>query len=388
MRSVSCAAALLVLGCTNFDREDRVEDMRVLAVRTEPAEILYSPLHLVSPAERPPFFPLPTVDVQVEVFAFDPRGGRTSLSVQMCPEGAGDSTCRLYDPEEDINKEPERARDAVREVLTPRRVESTIGDDVTPVGRLLPAMFDYTFSPAVIDFFIRDDDDGNPIPSIFPLLPRFVVQAENLDQSAPEVVKERAFKRIPVVLDLTSPDLPPEVSADLARALGITLCDARIPDDEFIDQTRARCLERRQPNQNPPFTGFKIEPDPLALAEGVITDAPDLAAGALLAADPGAVIALTPTFLEGAVERYQVISFDIEASQLFILNRVEDLACTWYSTRGEISDTLTALQFGKSLGMTWTLPQSAATGERDSLYLVILDQRGGVAVGEITVVYR
>ena len=48
--------------------------------------------------------PLPSVAVQVEVFAFDPRGGDTRLTLQVCPEGAGDSTCRLYDPGEDIEK--------------------------------------------------------------------------------------------------------------------------------------------------------------------------------------------------------------------------------------------------------------------------------------------
>src|SRR4051812_10926627 len=52
-------------GCTNFPREDRVEDTRVLAIKTEPAEILYSPLFLTPASQRPPGFPLPSVDVNV-----------------------------------------------------------------------------------------------------------------------------------------------------------------------------------------------------------------------------------------------------------------------------------------------------------------------------------
>jgi hypothetical protein len=94
-------------------------------------------------------------------------------------------------------------------------------------------------------------------------------------------------------------------------------------------------------------------------------------------------------FAPGAVERYQVLSFDIEASRITILNRVEDLACNWYSTRGPTSNTLTSLQFTRErLGVLWQLPADAVSGERDSLVLVVLDQRGGTAVAEVTVTYR
>lgn len=400
MRSL-LVLALLAGGCTNFDREDRIEDIRVLAIKTEPPEILYSPLHLTAPATRPPFLPLAPIDVNVEVFAYDPRGGRTSTSVQLCPAGAGDSTCRLYDQEADLLLEPPANRDEIRALLEPQVFQADVAADA-PAGRLQPfaaegTSFGWTLSPAIIDFFIPDSD-GNPVPSIFPLLPRIVVQAENLDLEAPAVLKERAFKRIPVALDLTSPDLPADVVADLAAGLGISLCTAPIPDSIWNQQGRADCLEARRPNKNPVLAGFHLDatPEALALNVGTLTSVdlsvdlapPDI----ILEQAPGDVLHLTPLFtgdLEApnSVERYQVISFDIEASQIIILNRIEDLALSWYSTRGEVSDTLTAEQFGDVLGVSWTLPSEAVAGEQDTIVVVILDQRGGTAVGEITVRY-
>jgi hypothetical protein len=391
---VACAA-LIACACTNFDREDRIEDMRVLAIKTEPAEILYSPLHLLPPASRPPVLPLPDINVRVEIFAYDPRAGRTSSSVQLCPAGAGDSTCRLYEREADLALEPAAHRDELRALLLPHELERAPLE--APAARVAPSVIDWTFSPAVIDFFIPDRD-GNPVPSLFPLLPRIVAQAENLDASAPAVVKERAFKRIPVALDLTSPDLPPDLATDLAAGLGVTLCTAPIPDSVWDEQGRATCLEARSANTNPRLQGFHLDETPEALASnvGTLTDvvvSVDLRERSIVEAIAGDVLHLTPVFgLSGpainSVERYQVVSFDVEASKIIILNRIEDFAVSWYSTRGELSRTLTAEQFTQGLGATWTLPIEAGAGEQDTLVVVVLDQRGGTAVGEIVVTYQ
>ncbi len=382
---------VVAAGCTNFPREDRIEDMRVLAIKTEPAEILYSPLFLTPAAQRPPGFPLPSIDVNVEVFAFDPRGGHVKTTTQLCPAGAGDSTCRLYDPTADLAAEPAAARPDIEALLTQQTVEGDIASDATPVGRVQPSTFTMHFSPAVMDFFIPDASDGTPTPSIFPLLPRFVVQEDNTDADPATVVSERAFKRIPISLDLTSADLPPDVVANLARGLGIELCAAPIPDSEFDKQGRASCLERRVPNNNPGLVGFRLEPDPANLTPDTATDdvvQPDVGVGSVLGVKPGDTIALTPVFTADSVERYQVVSFDVETSKIILLNRVEDLACNWYTTRGNTQGSLTALQFGATLGNVWTLPADAQPGERDSIVMVVLDQRGGTAVGEITVEYQ
>ena len=62
--------------CT-FDEEEKLEDIRILGMRTEPAEIIYSGLYILrGPGEEIPFLPLPTYEVEVDVYAYDPRSRR------------------------------------------------------------------------------------------------------------------------------------------------------------------------------------------------------------------------------------------------------------------------------------------------------------------------
>ncbi len=400
---IALSFATATAGCVDFDLEEQIEDTRVLAIKTEPAEILFSPLYLSPPEQRPPF-PLPTTEVDVEVFAFDPRGGRVVSSMQMCPEGAGDASCRLYDKDfdSDFARLVEPARSEVEGLLEPVVADEVIAVDATPVGRIGPSTFRYTITPGAVDFFQPKDANGQNVPSIFPITPRFAVNVENLtarDDGA-EVFKERAFKRLPLTLDLTDPSLPQEFLGDLARGLGIALCDGPLPepidqdgdgvDDVFVEG-EVDCLHPRVANVNPGFKGFRFESAAVVeeFTAGMLAGEPDLGLGSLLRVSPGGRIAITPVWDDDVVERYQVISFDIEASRLIILNRVEDIACSWYSTRGTVSSGLTSLQFNNDrLGITWDLPTDVAAGDRDSLVLVVLDQRGGTAVGEITVEYR
>ena len=401
--AVIAASSMTTTSCVNFDLAEDLADTRVLAVVTEPAEILFSPLYLTPPQQRPPF-PLPITEVDVEVFAFDPRGGRTNTSIQMCPEDGGDSACRLYDKDADLDfvglLEP--ARSEVEALLRPATFDEDIDDEASALGRIGPSKFHYTITPGAIDFFQTKDDEGNNIPSIFPLLPRFAVAVENETQrdAGAAVFKERAFKRLPLILDLSDPSLPVDFRANLARGAGIALCDSPLPapvdedgdgvDDVFIEGNAA-CLHPRVQNQNPAFKGFRLESTnvPDELSEGMLEGVPDLGLGSLVRAVPGGQLVITPMWDAHAIEHYQVISFDVADSKLIILNRIEDIACNWYATGGKVSSGLTSLQFNNErLGILWDLPTDVEVGERDSLLLVVLDQRGGTAVGEITVEYK
>lgn len=399
------AAAVVVgsgAGCVNFDLEEVFEDTRILGVKLEPAEIFFSPLYLTPPAQRPPL-PLPSTDVDVEIFAFDPRGGRVVTSIQMCPDGT-DSSCRLYDKDADENfaRLTDPARSEVAALLEPAAYEDDIADDATPVGRVGPSTFRYTITPSAIDFFQPKDANGENTPTIFAITPRFAIDVENKTEkdAGADVFHERAFKRLPLGIDLTDPTLPPSFLQDLARNVGITLCDGPLPapvdedgdgvDDVFIEGD-ADCLHPRVPNQNPRVKGFRFESTKIAdeLTQGMLEGEPDVGLGSLVRASPGAQLALTPMWEANAVEHYQVISFDIQSSKLVILNRVEDMACNWYASRGAVSSGLTSMQFNDDrLGIVWSLPTDAKAGERDSIVLVVLDQRGGTGVAEITVEYK
>lgn len=391
-------AAVSGVGCVNFDIEEQFKDTRILAARTTPAEILFSPLFLLPPNQRPPF-PLPAVDVELELFAFDRRGGDVTVTTQLCPEGSGDSSCRLYDKDfdKDFARLVEPAKSEVAALLEPVTANGTIDDDGRTVGRIQPSTFNYTITPGAIDFFQPKNAAGENVPSIFPLLPRFAFEVENLTQkeAGEDVFKERAFKRLPVAIDLGDPNLPASFRSTLASGLGITLCDGPIPSrDEVADEDfegLADCLSPRGPNVNPAVIGFRIESttDADLLTQGTLEGEPDLKNGSLLRVSPGASISVTPMWAPGAVERYQVISFDIETSSITVLNRVEDMACNWYASRGLPSAALTSLEFtDERLGVVWNFPADAKSGERDSLVLVVQDQRGGTTVFDINVEYE
>jgi len=388
--------ALLGTSCVNFDLAEQIEDTRVLAVRNEPAEIMFSPLFLLPAAQRPPL-PLPTTTVQTEVYAYDPRGGQVTLTTQLCPDDGADSSCRLYDKDFDDNfaRLTDPARSEVAALLEPQKTIVDVSTD-SAAGRVA-ATFSYDVTPGVIDFFQPKDANGENAPSIFPVLPRMVVDAENAGQrdANAEVFAERAFKRLPLAMDLADPALGPDFTRNLADGLGIALCESPLPTvDEVADDAfegPAECLAARGPNQNPPLLGFRLESSiiPTDLTQGVLEGEPDLGLTSLLRVSPGGAVAITPVWGPLASERYQVISFDIESSKVVVLNRVEDLACTWYSTRGALSSALTSLEFSDDrLGLVWNLPSDAVSGERDSLVLVVLDQRGGTTVAELNVVYR
>ncbi len=390
-------AVIACASCVDFDLAEQIEDTRILGVRNEPAEIMFSPLFLLPQAQRPPL-PIPTVTVNTEVYAYDPRYGSVTLKTQLCPEGAGDSSCRLYDKDFDRNfaRLTEPTKSEVEALLAPR--ETTIDADQTTAAGRITTSFSYDVTPGVIDFFQPKNAAGDNVPSIFPLLPRMVVAAENSTQkvAGADVFAERAFKRLPLLLDLADPSLGADFTNNLANVFGISLCNAPLPtpeeksDDEF--EGRADCLASRPANRNPPLKGFRIESatTPSQLTEGLLEGEPDLfRMNSVVRVSPGGVLALTPMWQAGASERYQIISFDIESSLITIINRQEDLACTWYSTRGTVSEDITAKEFTNNrYGIIWNLPPDARSGERDSLVLVVLDQRGGTTVGEVNVEYR
>jgi hypothetical protein len=385
--------------CVNFDLEEQFTDTRILGARTSPAEIMFSPLFLLPANQRPPL-PIPNVDVEVELFAFDSRGGEVTVSTQMCPDDASDASCRLYDKafDENFARLVDPAKSEVEALLTPVVSEPTaIADDVDPVGRVTPSTFQYTITSGAIDFFQPKNAAGENVPSIFSLLPRVAFQVENITErdAGADIFKERAFKRLPLSIDLADPSLPDSFKNTLANSLGIRLCGATLPTvDEVSDEDfagGADCLYSRGANVNPAAIGFRLESttDPALLSEGMLEGVPDLGVGSLVRASPGGTIALTPMWEAGAVERYQVLSFDIASSKLTIENRVEDMACTWYSSRGFLNGGQTSLEFTDNrLGAVWTLPTDAKAGERDSIVMVANDQRGGTSVVEVTVEYR
>jgi hypothetical protein len=387
-------AALVLIalgGCADFDRADRLEDLRVLAVRTEPAEVLIHPFFgFLAPGDRPPppFFTAPSYPVEIETFAYDPRGGLLRAETRLCPDGQ--RACVDFDLAGFLEREPEEARDDLLSLYSPRIVEEELPPaDEDPAGRISQLRYEVRLTPAIIDSIVPDIE-GQPVPNFFPYYPRIAVQVHN--DSVEDVTRETGFKRLPVGIDLAHPDLPAQLRDGIGQAFGVRICDEVIPDDEF-EEGPGECFEPRPPNRNPQLLGFDLDAaEDLRGLRGEdvrMTSSPDLGLGSLLRAQPGAVLHLTPVFAENDVQHYQVLSFNIEDSTLRIQNRFEDYVASWYSTAGETSTSRSNVQFNRRLGVTWQLPTlGVEPGDRDALIVVVRDQRGGTSVAQVVVEYR
>ncbi len=387
--SLIVVAALGASGCADFDRQDRVEDTRILGIRTEPAEVKFSPLYsLLPPNQRPPGFGLPSPgEIEVEAYAFDPRGGDLVTTMQFCPDNAGDSSClESWDPAERYQDLEGAARESIAALYDVRQREVSVDQDALaarPEGRVPDASYLYDFDTAVLDEVVRGR------LSIFPFTPRFVFQVENESVIDPDgASRERGFKRIPFGVDFADPTFPPDILDSLLSTLGTKICESGLEGDDFKEGT-TDCYAPLPPNKNPELLGFNLYRDP---QEGgvVIGETADIGKNAVLSAARGTELTLEPVFAAGTVERYQVFSFEVEANDLIIVNRKEDLALSWYTTDGDISPATGSVQFGRNLTGTWTLPsvEGSDAGDVIALVLVVRDQRGGTDFARVEVELR
>lgn len=424
-RALAALVLPLASGCnTGFDSPSELRDLRILAVRAEPAEIKLPVRFLFAPpAQRPPEWALPSWSVDVQVFAFDPRSGDVTTSSFLCPASDADPACLEFSSADLIAPDLPATEEAeLQAVYQPRTRRNTLADPaVNPAVPALDNRFTYAFTPAVIDSLLwREGVDPWGL-FLQPLLPRFVVDARN---SAVEgMAHERAFKRFPLSLDFNDPELPPQLMDIIADIFGAPPCAiAPAADDPFVEGP-ADCFFDRGPNQNPLLTGFDLvdpwaEADARAAGERLpavrFSNSPQLGPHPVLLVEPGATLHLRPVFAPGSMERYQVFVLAPFAQSFALHNRTEDFVCFWYVTGGALGGaedsgnvtTSTSRAGGEDLprsgdpeairtplDMDWvvagTPDHPLGSGRtRDSLVLVVEDQRGGVAVGQVIVEYH
>jgi hypothetical protein len=317
---------LVLAGCAQFDREDQIQDLRILGARTEPAEIMYSPLLLMG-AEAP--FEVP---VHVEVYAFDPRGGLVTTTLGFETD---DGT---------------QIDNFASNTFTTSAAEE-------PAGAIEGLSFETVFTADHLRAAVA-------APSLFPSTPKITVDVENPEQS--EIRSESAFKRLPLNVDLGDPNLPAQLKQAMTEPLGITLCDQA--PAELIEGI-ADCYAPRAANVNPNLVGIDVD--------GVRYDPTKP-----IQVEAGQVLDVVPVVED--VEMYQVMIRDPQTSVIHVENKRENISCNWYATSGDPSDAQTT---SDDLSITWTLPESPPNA-RDALVVVVLDQRGGTTVSRIDVEYR
>ncbi|MDP2342204.1 MAG: hypothetical protein Q8O67_14705 [Deltaproteobacteria bacterium] len=341
MRMLARVLVLLpaLSACTQFDRQDQVKDLRVLAARTEPAEIFYD--------AAAPFIP---VDVTFSVFAYDPRGGSVTTTVELCA------------PDDETQ-------------CTPLGTNEGVADPEDPAGRVTNAEFTVSIDDALFRSFVST-------LSFTSALPTFQIVVEN--EGASGVTEELAFKRLPFTLDLAT--LPPPLAGPIEQIYGVPLCTPASPEappEPPLEPGTAVCVQPVPPNLSPVLVGFDIgSGDPAE--EVIIADAAAFPPHAVLTAAAGSELRIDPVLAEGSIEHHQVQTLDLVSSALGLDNRTEDIAVTWTSTAGDVGRATTVISDESGLGIVWRLPEGKA-GDRCALVVVVFDQRGGIVVGQVDV---
>ena len=381
-----CALLSASLGCSSFDPQFEINDLRILAVQTEPAEILYSPLFLFPDEALPPGFSKPTTEIKVTVYAYDPRGNEVDTRLQLCPAELTDEEdgCLDYDYYEKKDEHP------FPEITRP--VTDTISTIEGASGRL--EAFEYTFNIPPDDFFtfLPKDELGNLFPSLFPTYLIFDIKV--MPKDGPKVEGERAYKRLPMYFDFANPITPPDLADAASEALGQRFCTPQDNIEEFVPGSNAECIYPKAPNNNPDLLGFNIELSevlPLELVTGETIDDVQFQLEEVIDVRPGDKLLVSPVVTAESVESYQVFSFDLNSGEIPAVNRKESLRVEYIITGGGFFDgpPFGSMQFSSNghISAIWTLPNDRKKMEEDVIIAVIRDQRGGTTVSELTVRY-
>jgi len=360
--------------CIDLDQVSQVKDLRLLAVKSDPPDLLYSFLHIIPPEQRGGI-PLGPYNVTTQVLLVDPKGRDVEVSMRLCPEDtqlAGCAGYRLRDaaPPQQIN--------ALRPYLDP--VTVTRKADLAVGGEISVPSFNMNFSDHAVDYMLPHDVNGelDLITALgFSALPSVVVRAR-IPDTGEEVV---AFKRFSLNLDV-SPETLPAQARELLEGLFIALTGTGFcpPGTGPLDDVQ--CVKQKQPNHNPSLqrvlymrggdylrvdAGYRDDPTSAGQFQDVT--------GRITVA-PGEPIRLRPIVGDADREAYQGLNFDLQSRKIELRNFTEDLVFSWFATVG-VPDAQSTEQFTSDPDAVWTVSPDAPDGPAQ-VWVIVRDQRGGV----------
>jgi hypothetical protein len=315
-----------------------VEDLRVLAVRAEPPEILVDREELTTGAPRATRF---------EALVMDPRGEPMVQMVydwQFCPVESGE-TCGDYD------RRRGAADPAYAPFLDAARAQEAHGPaQLSADGAVGTAGFDVQIAPQLLAYHLQDAarvlGNGAWVSAVLKL----ETGTETLLAQKRVVVNAR---------DLAA------FNPELATA-GWQICTpaASLPG----------CLPLlpRTPNHNPTFTSVEV-------ARGLGAPFAPLAGPLVLSSKEK--VRLRPVLAPDAEEPYQTIESTLQGNHLVVVDHREEVVVSWFTTAGSFESDQTAVQLDRTLDNEFTAPSIDArtpAGKPLVLYVVARDQRGGV----------
>lgn len=382
MRRILAAFVLLTLSCgEKLPRYVDVEDLRVLAIKARPPEVLVDGLALVTGAAVP-------VDATFEALVLDPAGGEVSYSWSFCPLDSS-RACRDYSDLRD------NAAEHLAETSGDLGLPGVLPLTATDVQRIVGEM----------DRIRGESETGTALPvpeaerpqplywwserGVWPhAVPPFVV-------SAPRELAELHFRNnlfgagsgawVSALLDLQGngrsltvqkrlvlnvADLA-AIAAPLAADFGYDVCQGTTDDPP--DCLAFKDVEQ---NANPVFEAVQF-----AYGESSNVDrwydlaiAPDGRVAGVLVLPAGEAVRIKPVFTAESSQAYQVLKTNLQTQQIIVDDRVEAISVSWFISDGEIQDQITWPLFTKSLDTAYFAPDKAG---RVTVWMVARDQRGG-----------
>ncbi|MBL8953984.1 MAG: hypothetical protein JNK82_24620 [Myxococcaceae bacterium] len=395
-----------LIGCVDLPKYSEVTDLRVLAVRSEPAELLDGQ----SPAE-----------LRVEALVVDPTRGEepVQLQWQLCPL-TQESACAGFDDTLSAGARPLELLDGLTQAVNAAgacplsdATRAGVGELQALLGELKDPRylaryrgvtgggdFEVDLAGGAPDRPFRAYDtrylrqlakeleacgrpafDGlgmlpervtdlhllhllrSPLDSALGVLPSVVLTARRGEQ---QVV---AQKYVPLGWrDLRTPWKLIELFTP-GVDFGVELCG---------EVATPGCLPvaPRAPNENPTFADVRWAAGETPRAgddEGWVS----LCEGCELELKRGEALRVLPVFTADSFEPYQGIVLDPKTSRVSSFGLVEDISVAWFMTAGELGDELTWPKTTRSLDTWYRAPADAAV-ERVTLWLVARDHRGGI----------
>lgn len=339
-RAVLFCFAGLLGGCAEeVSGSATIEDLRVLAVRAEPPEVLTEPETSVENSSAR--------SARFEALVVDPQGRTVSYEWSFCPVESNE-TCDDYD------RRKAEAPPEFQTILDTTRAQRLAGQSPIPADGIAarPRTFEVEIPFELFRYHLAESALGTGNGA-------WVSAVLRVQAGRDAVIAQKR-------LVLNARDLA-AFNPELSRA-GLEVC----PSEGVAEGPQRRCLplHARTANRNPEVLGIEV-------ARGRTGDASfELLKGALIL-NAGEKVRVRPVLAEDAEETFELVEPTLQTNDLRVRNRREELVVSWFTTGGKFAESQTAVHLTRGLDNTFTPPEHSA-GKTLTLFLVVRDQRGGV----------
>lgn len=376
MRSLTLIA-LILAGCgTDVDEIQDVQDLRILALRADPPEVLLPTSAIDFDGGDIDLSQL-DINVRFDALVVDPRGGEVSFAWQFCPIESFEA-CRDFEEIRDRSPGYAAELDMMRNIRQSETLvvpsDESFGLDSEPseqnTSLFEPAPF-VVDAPVSLALYHAEE-------SFFGLgsgaWPSAQLRISGNNDSV------LATKRFTLGLDDYS------AFGDLIREnFDFDICTSGQTSDNGCVELRPRPA-----NTNPVFERLELARSDQADApfRPIMRAADGSFESPVLVANEE--VRIKPVFTDASFETYQELQTNVDTQNVQTLDVTEEISVAWFITGGEVQDVLTWPKFTRTLDTVYSAPTVEEIPEsgRVSMWLVAQDQRGGASWLQLDLLVR